>query len=66
MESVTTGKPINVQVGSLVQWTHPKGLTNGIVMKVVESGREAFITWFDHQGHGYYPLDHKWLVLLSK
>jgi hypothetical protein len=66
MESVTTGKPINAQVGSLVRWTHPKGLTNGIVMKVVESGREALITWFDHEGSGYYPLDHKWLVLLSK
>jgi|TARA_E500000305_G_scaffold18949_1_gene14106 hypothetical protein len=66
MESVTTGKPINAQVGSLVRWTHPKGLTNGIVTEVVESGSEAFIAWFDHDGSGYYPLDHKWLVLLSK
>ena len=66
MESVTTGKFIDAQVGSLVRWTHPRALTNGIVVKVVESGREAFITWFDHDGSGYYPLDHKLLVLLSK
>mgnify|MGYP003127482145 FL=1 len=66
MESPTTGKFVDAQVGSLVRWTHPLGMTNGVVMEIVESGREAFITWFDHQGHGYYPLDHQYLVLLSK
>ena len=44
MESVTTGKFLDAQVGSLVRWTHPLGMTNGVVMEIVESGREAFIT----------------------
>ena len=66
MNNVRTGYPIDVRVGSLVRWTHPKGLTNGVVIEVRNEGHEAFIRWFDHEGHGFYPLDHQWLVLLSK
>ena len=66
MNDIHTGYPIDVRVGSIVRWTHPKGLTNGIVLKVRENGARGFIRWFDHEGHGFYPLDHKLLVLVSK
>ena len=66
MNNVRTGAYVAARGGSLVRWTHPKGLTNGVVIEVRNEGHEAFIHWFDHEGHGFYPLDHQWLVLLSK
>jgi hypothetical protein len=63
---IHTGKPIDARVGSIVRWTHPRSLTNGIVIAVRESGHSAHIHWFDHEGHGFYPLDHQHLVLVSK
>ena len=66
MNDIHTGYPIDVRVGSIVRWTHPQSVTNGIVIAVKEAGYRAHIRWFDHEGHGFYPLDHKLLVLVSK
>ena len=60
------GDPIDVRVGSLVQWTHPNCQTQGVILKVKENGYSAHIHWFNHEGHGFYPRDHKLLVLVSK
>ena len=60
------GDPIEVRVGSLVRWTLPNCQTQGVILKVKENGYSAHIHWFNHEGHGFYPLDHKLLVLVSK
>ena len=51
MNNVRTGAYVAARVGSLVRWTHPKGLTNGVVIEVRNEGQEAFIHWFDHEEH---------------
>jgi len=56
---------VGAGVGSLVQWTHPKCQTQGIVL-TVKPGGYAYIRWFDHEGSGEYPLDHQYLKLISK
>ena len=66
MNSIGTGVYLNVLVGSLVRWAHPEAIANGIIIAVKEDGHSAHIRWFDHQGHGFYPLDHKLLKLVSK
>ena len=60
------GEPIDARVGSLVQWTHPNCQTKGVILKVKDNGHSAHIHWFDHEGHGEYPLNHKLLKLVSK
>ena len=59
------GEPIDARVGSLVQWTHPNCQTKGVILKVKPVGY-AHIHWFDHEGSGEYPLNHKLLKLISK
>ena len=66
---IHTGDPIAARVGSIVRWTHPNCQTNGVVIALGETwafGNSAHVRRFDHSGSGFYPLDHRYLKLVSK
>lgn len=62
-----------MKVGSLVKWTNPEAPGLGIVIGEYENkstldwlNGHIRIRWFDGQGSGIIPEDHKYLELVSE
>ena len=57
-----------MKVGDLVKWTYPKFPSIGIIIELFSYRREANICWLDDDDDtdGIYPLNHKYLELLSE
>lgn len=55
-----------MKVGDLVEWTHPQYPSIGIIVRLLPP-TDAYIYWCeDDDTDGIYPLDHKYLELLSE
>lgn len=59
----------DVTVGTLVRWYHPRDTCFGIVLEVpTQEGESAMIHWASKKNphKGRYPLDHRWMQIISK
>ena len=62
-----------MKVGDLVKWTNPEAQGFGIVVGKYENkstldilNGHVLVKWFDGQGSGVVPGDHKYLELVSE
>ena len=60
-----------MKVGSLVKWKHPGAESFGVVTKGpfysgYWSANAVSVVWLDGRNHGEYPVNHKWMELVSE